>query len=85
MQTHLSQEGNCHDMWDTTGKTNLTTRNFPRLAVVPYSAVEWLNKGGKTHNEFRVWLEEIMRTDGNCQNEDYYLFFEFAMAVAQMD
>ena len=39
MQTHLSQEANCHAMWDTTGKTNLTTRKIPRLVVVPYEAV----------------------------------------------
>ena len=38
-QTHLSQEGNCHDMWDTTGKTNLTTRKITRLLVVPYAEV----------------------------------------------
>ena len=39
MQTHFSQEGNCHAMWETTGKTNLITRKFIRLAVVTYAAV----------------------------------------------
>ena len=34
MQTHFIQEGNCHAMWDTIGKTNLTIRKFTRLAVV---------------------------------------------------
>ena len=57
MQTHFSQEGNCHSMWDTTGETNLTTNKLPRLVVVPYADVEWLRKGGRTPNELRVWLE----------------------------
>ena len=39
MQTHFSQEGNRHAMWDTTGKTNLTTRKILRLVAVPYEAV----------------------------------------------
>ena len=43
MQTHFSQEGNWHTMWDTTGDTNLTTRKFTRLEVVPYEAVEWIS------------------------------------------
>ena len=47
IQTHFIQEGNCHNMWDTTGKTNKPTINFPRLAVVPYVEVEWISKGKK--------------------------------------
>ena len=43
IQTHLSQEEILHDMWDTTGKTNLTTIKLPRLALVPYTVVEWIN------------------------------------------
>ena len=35
MQTHFSQEEKRHAMWDTTGKTNLKTLRFPRIAVVP--------------------------------------------------
>ena len=46
MQTHFSQEKNRHSMWDTTGETNLMTKKFPRLAVFPYVAVEWISKGG---------------------------------------
>ena len=67
MQTHFSQVGNRHAMWDTTGETNLITRKFKRLEVVPYKAVQWLNKGGRTPNELRVLLEEIMITEGNFQ------------------
>ena len=52
-------------MWNTSDKTNITTRKLPRLTVVPYSAVEWLSEGGRTHNELMVGLEEMMRTDGN--------------------
>ena len=44
MQTHFSQEGNFHAMWDTTGRTNFTTVKLPRLAVVPYAVVDWLSK-----------------------------------------
>ena len=40
MQTHFSQEGNSHAMWYITGRTKLTTKNLPRLAVVPYAVVE---------------------------------------------
>ena len=46
MQTHFSQEENNHYMWDTTAETNLTTKKFPGLAVVPYADLEWLGKGG---------------------------------------
>ena len=64
MQTHFSLEGNHHTMWDTTGTKNLTTIKVPWLEVVPCAEVEWLSKGGRTHNGFRVWLEEIM--NGGC-------------------
>ena len=33
----------------------------------------------------RVWLEKMMRTDVNYKKEDWYLFFAFLMAAAQMD
>ena len=39
MQTYSIQEGNFHAMWYTTGKTNLTKINFPRMTVVPYAVV----------------------------------------------
>ena len=58
MQTHFSQEENSHAMWYTTGMTNLKTLRLPRLAVVPYSVVQWINKKGRTPNELRVWLEK---------------------------
>ena len=48
MQTHFSQEENCHAMWDTTGMKKLTTLRLPRLAVVPYELVKWLSKEGHT-------------------------------------
>ena len=67
MQTHFSQEENCHAMWDTTGRTNLTTMKFPRLEVMPYAVAEWISKRGRTPNGLRVWLEEIMRTYVNFQ------------------
>ena len=57
MQSHVSQEENCHAMWDTTGRKNLTTIKLPRLAVVPYAVVEWILRRGQTTNELRVWLE----------------------------
>ena len=53
--------------------------------MVPYAVVEWISEGGQTPNELRVWLEETTRTDVNLQREDWELFFEFAMAAAQMD
>ena len=56
-------------MWDTTGKTNLTTRKFPRMAVAPYAAVEWLSEGVRTPNKLRVCLEETMITDVNKKKE----------------
>ena len=62
MHMHFSQEGNRHAMWYTTGKTTLTKKKLPRLAVVPYAMMEWLSKGGSKPNELRVWLEETMRT-----------------------
>ena len=49
-------------MWYTTGQINCTTRKLPRLAVVPYTLVEWLGEEGRTPNEFRVWLEDMMIT-----------------------
>ena len=85
MRTHFSQEENCYDMWDTTRRINLTAVNFPRLVVVPYAVVECLSKRGRTPNELRVWLEEMMRKDVNCKKEDWELFFAFSMAAAQMD
>ena len=30
IQTYFSQEGNCHAMWDTTGKTNITTEKLSK-------------------------------------------------------
>ena len=72
-------------MWDTTDMTNLTTLRLPRLAVVPYALVEWLSKKGRTPNELRIWLETRIRTDVNLIKEDWGLFFEFSIAVAQMD
>ena len=42
-------------------------------------------KGGLTPNELREWLEEIMRTDGNYQREDWELLFESAIEVVQTD
>ena len=50
MQTYFIQEENCHAMWDTTGRTNLTAIKLSRLAVVPYSVVEWISKTGRTPN-----------------------------------
>ena len=67
MQTHFSQEEKCLAMSDTTGKTNLKTVKLPRLAAVPHAVVWWLSKKGQTHNELRVWLEEMMRTDVNSK------------------
>ena len=58
MQTNFILEENCHVMWDTTGRTNLTTVKLPRHEVVPYEVVEWLSKKGRTPNELRVWLEK---------------------------
>ena len=72
-------------MWDTTGRTNLTTKKFPRLAVVTYVVIEWLSEGKRTTNELRVWLEETMRTDLNCQKEDWELLLKFTMAAAKRD
>ena len=46
IKIHFSQEENCHAIWDTTGRTNLTTMKLPRLAVLPYAVVEWLSKMG---------------------------------------
>ena len=40
MQTDFSQEGNCPAMWDTTGKTNLTTKKLPSMEVVPYKVAD---------------------------------------------
>ena len=82
MKTHFSQEKNLRVVWDTNGRTNLTTMKFPRLAVVPYVVVEWLGKMGRTPNELRVWLEYIMKIYINCQREDWALFFASAMAAA---
>ena len=48
IQTHFFQEENFHAMWDTTGSTNLTTVNLPRLEVVLYAVVELLNKSRPT-------------------------------------
>ena len=42
-------------------------------------------KGGLTPNELREWLEEITRTDGNYQREDWELLFESAIEVVQTD
>ena len=59
-------------------------KNNPRMAVVPYAAVEWISKGGWTPNELIVWLEEIIIKDRNFQKEDWELFFEFSMADSKM-
>ena len=72
-------------MWDTIGRTHLTTVKFPRLAVVPYAVVEWISKNGLTPNELRVWLEKLMKTDVDSKKDDWELFFAFSMAAAQMD
>ena len=58
-------------MWDTTGMKNLKTLRLPRLAVVPYSVVEWLSKKGHTPNELRIWLGKMTRTDVNFIKEDW--------------
>ena len=34
MQTYFIQEGNCHAMWDTTGKTDITKRTFSKSGSV---------------------------------------------------
>ena len=68
MQTHFIQEENFHAMWDTTDRKNLNTKKLPRMEVVPYAVVGWLSERGQKLNELRVWLEEMMRTDVNCQN-----------------
>ena len=47
VQTHFSQEGNCHAMWYTTSRTNLNTKMFPRIAVLPYAVVEWISGRGE--------------------------------------
>ena len=65
--------------------TNLTTIRFTRLVVVPYSVMEWLGKKGRTPNELRMWLEKMIITYVNFVKEDWGLFFEFSMAVSQMD
>ena len=63
---HIStKKENLHAMSDTTGITNLTIVNYPRLAVVPYAVVEYLSKKGQTPNELRIWLGKMMRTDVN--------------------
>ena len=85
MKTHSSQEENCHAMWDTTGRTNLTKVKLPRLSVVPYAVVEWLSKRGQTSNELRAWSKEMTRTDVNSKREDWELFFAFSMTASQMD
>ena len=54
------------------------------MAVVPYAVVEWISEGGRTPNELRVWLEEMMRIYGNYQREDWELFYKFTMAAAKM-
>ena len=59
MQTHFSQEENCHAMWDTTGMTNLTALILARLVVVPYTVVEWISKKVRTPNELRIWLKNL--------------------------
>ena len=56
---------------------NLTALRLTRLAVVPYSLLEWLSKKMRTPNELRIWLETMIRTDVNFIKEDWYLFFAF--------
>ena len=53
--------------------------------MVPYEAVECINKEGQTSNELMLWLEKIMRKYGNLQNKYWELFFEFSMGVTHMD
>ena len=43
----------------------MMTKKLPRLEVVPYAALEWLSKGGRSPNELRAWLEEMVRNDDN--------------------
>ena len=38
---------------------------------MPYAVVEWLSKKGRTPNELRLWLEEMMRTDVNFKKDDW--------------
>ena len=45
--------------------------------MVTYAEVGWISKGGRTPNELRVLLEEIIGTYGNLQKEDWELLFEF--------
>ena len=52
---------------------------------MPYAVVEWLIERVLTPNEFRVWLEEMMRTDVNFQKENWELFFEFKISASQMN
>ena len=82
MQTHFRQEEKLHDIWDSTGKKNLTTIKFPRLELVPYAVVEWLSKKGRTPNELRVWLGKMMTIYANYKKEDWNLFFAFSMAAS---
>ena len=50
IQKHFVNESNHHSVWDATGKMNLTKKKLLRLSVVPYAAVEWPVKGGRTPN-----------------------------------
>ena len=57
------------------GGDKSNNKNLPRLAVVPYAVVECLSKGGRTPNQLRVELEEIMIKDEIFQKEDWEFFF----------
>ena len=58
-------------MWDTTEQTNMKTKKFQSMEVVPYVAVEWLSQGDQTPNELMVWLEERVSNDANRQKNDW--------------
>ena len=59
----------------------MTTKKFPRLAVVPCASVEWLSKAGRTPNRLRVLLEEIVNNGKNYQKYDWEFLFEFSLYI----
>ena len=59
----------------------MTTKNLPRLGVLPYESVECLSKGRQSTNELRVWLVEMVRNDANFQKDDWDLLFAFALNI----
>jgi hypothetical protein len=83
MEAYYAVAANKLKLWPTDAMQDLVEHVVPRMASVPYAAVNWLNTGTNTPNNLRVWIEAYIIDHADAKKSDWQQLYDFAMVATQ--